>query len=312
MKKTTARVSTVVILMIYLAITAFPQDKASQTKECRPNVRMPSLLDGLKVEGTLRMGELYVECIPMPENPVTRYIYEPYKGLKFTTDLKDSRGSIVNSFVWYGEKYFPNVVKMSRYEIVGGTNALREVSPGDYSLNFAVDGSVFQTFRFSVATKKSSDVYRPGTFYLLDGAWRDEAILTSPTLENVMCFNFRLRADYSLAELRPVKVPFELKMIRDKDKRLVAGIRDTTLMLENSWKTYRTCFDRPANETANEYSSLKLKEIVAVDGRYTINLSYEGKPYAVYKFEVRKGKINGEELPVRNIRVVLQANILRR
>ena len=299
------------ILLMFAAVV-YSQDNAKKARDCQPNVRMSSLLDGIKIDGTLRIGELYVECFTMPGNAAAKIIFDPYKGTKFTSDLKNSSGRVVNSFVWYGEKYFPDVAKMTRYEIVGGAGALKELTPGDYTLDFAIDGKVFQSFRFSVATKKSNDIYRPGLIYLLEGAWRDEAVLTSPTVENVMCFNFRLRADYALADVKPTKVPFELKMTRDKDRRLVAVIRDTTLMLENTWKTYRTCFDRPAGEAAREYSSLKLKEIVAQDGRYTIDLSFDGKPYATYKFDVRNGKVNGEELPVRNIRLVLQANILRK
>ena len=303
-------------MFLLLASVVFSQERAAkkerQPENCQPAVRMSSLLDAVKVNGTLQIGELYVECLPMPALNAGKYIYEPYQGAKFTSVLKDSRGEIVNSFVWYGEKFFTNVVKMSRYEIVGGAGALRELTPGDYALHFAVDGDVFQTFRFSVATKKSGDLYRPGVIYLIDGAWRDEAALTSPTVEDIMCFNFRLRADYALADLKPVKVPFEVTMVRDEDARLVAANRDPTLILESTWKTYRTCFVRPANEAAQKYSTLKLKEIFAVDGRYTVNLSFDGKPYATYKFNVRKGKINGDELPARNIRVVMPANILRR
>ena len=299
-------------VLLLLTVAGFAQGIGKPDKGCQPTVRMSSLLDNVKVDKTLQIGELFVECIPMPVRAVSRFIYEPYKGGKFTSDLRDTRGRLINSFVWYGEKYFDNVVKMSRYEIVGGADALRELSPGNYTLEFAVEDDVFQTFQFSVATKRSDDNYRPGMIYLLDGAWRDEASLTSPTVEDIMCFNFRLRADYSLADVKPIKVPLDVTMVRDKDKQLVAANRDTTLLLENTWKTYRTCFVRPANEAAQKYSTLKLKEIVAVDGRYTINLSYDGKPYATYKFDIRKGRINGEALPARNIRVVMPANILRR
>lgn len=298
------------ILLLFVT-TGFSQNASKPAENCQPRVTMSSILDGVRVNGTLSIGVLYAECLPIADKSTSVYVYEPYKGAKFTSNLKNSSGKVVNSFAWYGRK-LSSGVQLTHYEIVGGKDALKELAAGDYALEFAIENKVFQTFRFSVQTKKSDDQYRPGMIYLLEGAWRDEAILSAGNLDSVIFFTFRLRADYELAAIKPQSVPFELKIIRDTDKKTVAEKSGAKLTLDNNWHTFRIFFDRPNRETTKDYSALKLKEITAVDGNYTISLSVDGKLYATYKFSVNNGKINGEELPARAIRTILSANILRR
>jgi len=297
-------------ILSLFAATGFSQN-APKPANCQPNVTSASILDGVRVDGVLSIGTLDVECLPIPRKGASGYNYSPYEDAKFLTNLKTSSGTLVNSFVWYGKKYL-RWVRFTNYEVVGGKESLKELASGDYLLEFAVDGRVFQTFRFSLVTKRSNDIYRPGTIYLLEGAWRDEAVLTAPTAENVMCFNFRFRIPFELAETKPVSVPFELTMIRDRDQKPVAEKRGAKLTLENTWRSYRTCFDRPAGEKTADNAVLKLREIAAVDGNYTIHLSVDGKPYASYRLVVKNGGINGAALPARNIRLTLPANIPRR
>ena len=306
-------------VLLLPVLLAHPQTSAKPSGSCRLNVSVASILNGLQVDGSLRVGPLIVTCVPKTGTPASRYVYEPYQGQKFATNLKDAGGRLVNSFVWYGEVNFRgketthyDSVKLTRYEIVGGNGALKELSPGNYTLEFAVDGKVFQSFPFSLLTKKSTDVYQPGTIYMLEGGWRDEAIFTAPTVENVMCFNVRLRAGYEQAAFKPVTVPYHLTLTRNRDRKLIGEQRDGKLVLKPTWENYRLCFDRPNKEVSKEYSALKMKEILAVDGSYTIALSIDGRPYATYKLTVDKGKINGQEPPARYINLTLPATILGR
>jgi hypothetical protein len=302
-----------------LSLPAPAQTSSRDSGNCRMNVSVPSILSGLHIDRSLRIVPLIVNCVPKPASAASRYVYEPYHGQKFATDLKDSAGRLVNSFVWYGEVYFKGTdpthydsVKLTRYEIVGGDAALKELSSGGYTLEFAVDGKVFQSFPFSVLTKKSTDVYQPGTIYLLEGGWRDEAIFTAASVENVMCFNVRLRAGYEQAAFKPVSVVYQLTLTRTRDKQLIGEQQNGKLILKTTWENYRLCFDRPNREASKEFSALKMKEILAVDGAYTIALSIDGKPYATYKLNVDSGKINGLVPPARMINVTLPATILAR
>jgi hypothetical protein len=299
--------------MLFLLDTAgFAQKKSGLPGNCRPGVSKASILSALKVDGKLRIGTLEVSfncAAGVSKDLASEYVnFEPYQGPKFVTDLKNSRGTVINSFAWYGRGDYFRGVQMSRYEIVGGNEALRELAAGDYTLEFSLDNKVFQTFPFSVITKQSSDIYRPGLIYLLEGGWRDEAIL-----ESTGCLNFRLRANYELAAAKPTPVSYSLRVVREKDKKLIAEDWGGKLILENFWKFYRVCLNRPDRETTGDFTTLKLKEIAAVEGIYLLNLSYDGKPYATYKLIVKNGKINGEELAEKsNARFTLPATILRK
>ena len=300
----------VLLILVLLLVTAGSSQDREIPANCRPEVSKLSLLNGIHVNGTLRIGELNLvfNCSPkLAKEAAYEYVsYQPYQGAKLVSNLKDARGSVINSFVWYGKGDFFRGVRMTHYEIVGGPEALKELAAGDYALEFSRNNKVFQTFRFSVLIKKSPDIYRPGIIYLTEGPWRDEGIL-----EGMGCFNFRLRAPYDLADAKPTPVAFRLSLTRDKDKKLI-GERDGKLMLDNSWKFHRVCFDRPDVAVTKDHSTIKVQELATVAGSYTINLSYDGKPYATYKLIVKDGRINGDDLTVRNIRLTLPATILRR
>jgi hypothetical protein len=296
-------------ILLLLVTAGFSQDRPIPA-HCKPSVSKWSLLGGVYVNGTLRLGELNLafDCEPkLTREAAFEYVsYQPYQGARLVSNLKNSRGKVINSFAWYGRGDFLRGVRMSHYEIVGGAEALNVLAPGDYALEFSLDNKVFQTFPFSVITKTSTDIYRPGIIYLLEGPWRDEGIL-----EGMGCFNFRLRASYELADAKPTPVSFDLRLARDKDKKLI-GERDGKLTLDNTWRSHRVCFDRPDRETTKDHSTIKLQEIATASGGYTISLSYDGKPYAIYRFVAQNGRINGEDPTVRNFRLTLPATILRR
>src|SRR6187551_865062 len=136
-----ARNSVAVLLGIFIlglvsAITA--------QKPCEPRVQMSSLLSGVDVNGGLFIDKMYARCLPAPaKKSASNYEYQPYDGGKFSSVLKDSKGQVVNTFVWYGEN-IQSLWEMSRYEVVGGPEALKKLSPGSYVLEFAVEDKVFQ------------------------------------------------------------------------------------------------------------------------------------------------------------------------
>lgn len=144
-----------------------------------PRVRVKMLLDGIEAGagGRLSLGRLYAVCLPEPaRRGATNYAYNPYDGGKLSTVLKSSNGQPINTFVWYAEKV-AGLWELSRYEVVGGPQAVKPLAPGEYVLEFALEDKVFQRFPFSVSTAEGKDVYRPGTIYLLDGPWADYAEL---------------------------------------------------------------------------------------------------------------------------------------
>ena len=107
--------------------------RASAQPGCgAPRVRMKMLLDGVEVGpgGRLSLGRLYAVCLPEPaRRGETNYAYNPYDGGKLSTVLKSSNGQALNTFVWYAEK-IAGLWELSRYEVVGGPQAVKPLAPG--------------------------------------------------------------------------------------------------------------------------------------------------------------------------------------
>jgi hypothetical protein len=267
----------------------------SQT--CAPEITKSSLLSNLNVDGALYIGKIYGRCLPVPvKKSKTNYEYNPYDGGKLSTIVKNSTGQTVNTFVWYGENIL-STWEFSRYEIVGGTEALKKIAPGNYSLEFAIEDKVFQTFPFSVTTKESGDQFKPQTLYLLDGEWRDYAQLYAPNRDRFIKLYVWLRNTNATGGPNDAPVPVQARLIRVKDKQLLAETDDPyKLNLTYRWMSIDIPFRKPGAAAAKDYSEFKLSEILAMDGQYRFEVSVGGKPYSDYTLNVKDGKINDIDL----------------
>ena len=268
-----------------------------QSSPCEPRVEISSLLSSVDVNSVLNMGKFYAKCLPMPtKKSSSAYEYHPYDGGKFSTILKSADGKAINTYVWYGENIL-SLWEMSRYEVIGGPEAIKKLSPGNYILEFAIEGTVFQKFPFSFTTKQSGDQFRPETLYLVDGLWREYAQLYAPNVDRFFQLIVWLRDEDSSAEPKRRRVPFQMRLIRESDKKTVAeSDKDSALMLDHKWHDVKLSFRRPGASQTKDYSEFKLSEIVATDGKYRIELALEGRPVANYPFTVKGGRINDIDL----------------
>ena len=263
--------------------------RASAQAGCgAPRVRMKMLLDGVEVGpgGRLSLGRLYAVCLPDPaRRGQTNYAYNPYDGGKLSTVLKSSNGQALNTFVWYAEKV-AGLWELSRYEVVGGPQAVKPLAPGTYVLEFALEDKVFQRFPFSVSTAEAKDVYRPGTIHLLDGPWGDYAELYFPKPDRFTQLWVWLR-DKENAGPRPGEVQYELKLVREADGKAIASDAGA-LRLDPQWAGLKLSFN-PAGVPLRT-TEFPANEFLKADGAYRVELSLGGKPYGVYRFAVKGGK----------------------
>jgi hypothetical protein len=287
------------LLLMFFLVSSFSVNAQTggAAKPCEPRVETSSLLSAVDVNVTLAMSKLYARCLPMPaKKSKTNYEYHPYDGGKFSTTLKSASGQTINTYVWYGENIL-SLWEMSRYEVVGGPEAVKKLSAGNYVLEFAVEDKVFQQFPFSFTTKQSSDQFRPETLYLVDGMWRDYAQLYAPNVDRFFQLMVWLRDEDSVAEPKRRRVPFRLRLIRESDKKTVAESDEgSALMLDHKWHDVKLSFRRPGAAQTKDYSELKLSEVIATDGKYRIELALEGRPVANYPFTVKSGRINDIDL----------------
>lgn len=301
-KSTVFKLFLVLGFVILLATNSLSQNDFESAKDCKPEVS--SLGKSMRVDRTISFGTLYASCIWIPENQNPKNLFNPYEGEKLFTHLKDSRGRIINSYVWYGEKYLKSV-KMTRYEVVGGVEALKNLSVGLYTLDFAVGNDVFYTFPFSIKIRESNDPYNPGLVYMTEATFRDNATLFAAGKKAVFNLNFWLRDTDMKAEKKPRSVPFAGRIIRLKDRQTIAESGISSLILNNDWTVVSIYFREPETD-----ETLKLDKITSVNGKYRMELELDSEPYANYEFEVKNGTINGKELPERRISVSFPANIL--
>ena len=270
---------------------------AQPAATCKPVMDTASVLNGVDVGGALHIDRLYARCLPMPaKKSATAYEYHPYDGGKFSTTLKDAGGRTVNTFVWYGENIL-SLWEMSRYEIVGGPQALKKLEPGAYTLEFAVEDSVFERFPFTLSTRESGDQFKPETLYILDGPWRTQALFYAPNVDRFFQLIVWLRNDGERSGPKRTPVPFTLRLIRERDNKVIATEdQGSSLALTHKWESATLSFRRPDRAQTKDYSEFKLSEIVAVDGAYRIELGLAGKPYATYKLQIKNGRINDIDL----------------
>jgi len=265
----------------------------TQAQNCQPRIDMASLLDAVSVNGDLHIGKFYAKCLPAPKKKSgSAYEYHPYDGGKLSSILKDASGQPLNTFVWYGEHILSSW-EFSRYEIVGGAGAIKKLAPGNYSIDFAIEDAVFQTFAFSVSTKESGDQFNPRTLYLLDGPWRDHARLYAPDINRFIKLYVWLRDVDNTGVPNPPAQTVKVRLIREKDKQILAETDENyKLKLQHTWQSVDIPFRKPNASQTKDYSEFKLSEVVANDGRYKFEMTINGKPYADYPFTVKNGRLN--------------------
>ena len=264
---------------------------------CSPEINKSSLLSNLSADGSLYISKLYGRCLPMPaKKSSSSYEYNPYDGGKLSTTLKDAKGQVVNTFVWYGEN-IQSIWELSRYEIVGGPEALKKLTPGKYTLEFAIEDKVFQTFPFTLSTKESGDQFHPKTLYILDGEWRDYAQIYAPNRDRFIKLYVWLRNLNADSGPNTPPLSVNVRLIRVKDKQLMAETDDPyKLNLTHKWESVDLPFRKPGAAASKDYSEFKLSDILAADGQYRFEMSVDGKPYSDFTLTVKDGKINDTDL----------------
>lgn len=270
---------------------------------CQPRVRMKTLLDNVRVggRGGLSLGNFYAECLPDPaRRSQTNYAYNPYDGGKLSAVLKASNGQPLHTYVFYAEK-ITTLWELSRYEVVGGPQAVKPLAVGSYTLEFALEDKVFQRFPFSVSTVESKDVYRPETLYLLDGPWSDYAELYFPKPERFTQLWVWLRDKENAGVRQPKQIQYTLKLVRERDGKLLAegGGETSAMSLKPQWTGYKLSF-RPLVVPSGGSSEFHASELLASDGDHRIELSLDGKPYASYRVTIKGGKFQRDAAHARD------------
>jgi hypothetical protein len=285
------------VLLTVQVVHAQPQ-QVSQTP-CTPGISFWSLLDSVEVgyvDGRLNIGKLYAVCLPAPaKQSSSSYEYDPDAGGKLTTVIKSADGKVLGTYVWYGHN-ISSLWELSSYKVLGGYQSLKPLAVGNYSLEFAVNDEPFYRFPFSLAEGRNDDPYQPaGARYFIDGPWNEygNIFYQRNDPESVLKFTTWLQGK-SDKDGRPM-TSYELKLVNSKTGNLVAE-DSGSFLLKPSWQKADLLL-HPAGGDKNSY--LKAGELLRTDGRYAFRLTVDGKPYGVYPFEVKQGRIQFQGKQIR-------------
>ncbi len=167
---------------------------------------------------------------------------------------------------------------------------LKLTAAGNYTLDFYLADKKFYTFPFSISTLEPADPFDGETMYFSDGAWSDWGYLSyrEADPENNLYWKIWLREKSFKTPDHKVKI----EIIRDADKKVICQNRDdATNRFQHNWVRYEfDMINPPAKTSGGGY--FKAKDLLAVDGGYTLKMTMDGKEYGTWKFSVIGGKPN--------------------
>ncbi|QQS42039.1 MAG: hypothetical protein IPM63_03590 [Acidobacteriota bacterium] len=183
---------------------------------------------------------------------------------------------------------------------------LKLTKPGDYVFDLYLGNEKMYTMPFSLRVKQPDDPFDGGALYLTDGPWNDWGYLfySEADPEQNLAWKIWLRAEENSSTRKEIRV--EVK--RDKDGKLICeNRRNTSTSLRSDWVRHSFDLVNPPVKTSGG-AYFKAKDLLAVDGGYTLTMTVEGKPYGTWKFKVAGGKLShtgrtvrGEADPLRFI-----------
>lgn len=284
------------VFSLSLAVTAQAPAPAAP---CSPGISFWKLLESVSVgytDGKLTIGRLYAVCLPTPTTPSnSSYPYDPDGGGKLTTLLKTADGKVLNTFVWYGES-IGGLWEMSRYKVLGGFQSLTPLTAGNYLLEFAADDKPFTRFPFSVVEAKNEDPYQPaGTRYFIEGAWNDYGNMFYQRNDPQSALSFTTWLQDKRGIESKTFTPYEAKLFNLKDGKAI-GEDVGSLKLAPRWLELKINFRAPGGD---KNSFVKAEDLLREDGRYSVRLSIDGKPYGDYPFTVKGNRIQFQGKQVR-------------
>jgi len=290
------------VLSLILVFTPFQTPdthSATAQKPCTPGISFWKVLDGVGIgyrDGRLNMGRMYAVCLPAPaKQSASNYPYDPDGGGKLSTIVKTTDGQTLNTYIWYAES-IGGLWELSRYKVLGGYEAVKPLAAGNYMLEFAIEDKPFYRFPFSVAVIKSDDPYAPeGNRYFIDGAWNEYGNIYFQRNDPQSSLTFTTWVQDKAGHQNKSSVPFDVKLVSARDGRVLAT-DSGTLRLEPRWLKADFYF-KPSGGDPNAY--FKAGDLLREDGRYSVRLTIDNKPYGTYPFVVKGGRIELQGKQVR-------------
>jgi hypothetical protein len=154
-------------------------------------------------------------------------------------------------------------------------------------LEFAADDKPFTSFPFSVVAAQRDDPYQPaGNRYFIEGAWNEYGNMYYQRNDPQSSLTFTTWVQDKRGNENKTFTAYDAKLVNLKDGK-VLGEEAGTLRLEPRWLELKLYFHPAVDKNA----FLKAAELLREDGRYSVRLTIDGKPYGDYPFTVKGSRI---------------------
>ncbi|RJP67092.1 MAG: hypothetical protein C4539_10665 [Ignavibacteriales bacterium] len=150
---------------------------------------------------------------------------------------------------------------------------------GNYSLEFLFRDKLLLNFPFSVSVEKSSDPYKPGDGYYLEGTWKDYAFiyLKDNDPESAVWFSTWFRSK----SLEGKKPKVQVELFKDGKKITSWKKEADALFMPSQWLEKKFNFDQ---------GRFKTKDLLK-DGKYQFVVTVDNNIYGKYNFIVKDARI---------------------
>jgi hypothetical protein len=167
---------------------------------------------------------------------------------------------------------------------------LKLTEPGEYVLDFYLEEKKFYTFPFTVKILEPANPFDGNKIYVTDGAWNNWGYLyyrDADPEQNLVWKIWMRESEYNQKNHN-----VQVTVTRDQDKKLICqSLENMTQRFQHTWVRYDFDLINPPVKTSGG-AYFKAKDLLAVDGPYTLRMMVDGKPYGVWKFNINSGKLN--------------------
>jgi hypothetical protein len=259
---------------------------ATTAQKMPPGIMFATLLNNVAVNakgGWLKLGN-QIQNVFMPDGSTGRVVLSKVSGTEFARWNWDLDGFGLTP----PYKLFSFKMALKPDGSNFPVSDLKLTAAGNYTLDFFLGDKKFYSFPFAVSTLDPANPFDGETMYFTEGAWNDWGYLhyRDANPENNLYWKMWLRE-------RSFKNPdhkVKIEIIRDADRKVICKNRDdVTYSFQHDWVRYE--FDMvnpPVKTSSGDY--FKAKDLLGVDGAYTLRMTLDGAAYGTWKFKVTGGR----------------------
>ncbi len=286
----------IAVVFVSLALVVVAPVTAPAQEEMPPSIMWGSVLGGVTMHHAnprfafFPFDPVTAVFLP-PAESNTIYPYNPVDGGNFSAVISSADGTELARYVFYAlarpAPFWP-VDDSWLTDLTTGERIQTKqmpLAPGDYVIDFFLEGERFFTYSFSVSTLDSDDPFRPATYWFLDGPWRDWGCLTYAEADPQQLLTWMAFLRNKARETSKT-VRMEVVISRDADGATVCTSRPgMSRDLLPEWRRHRFELVHPTG------AQFHAADLLARDGAYTLRMTMDGEPYGTWRFQVAGGRL---------------------